>query len=511
MLYLIPAWYRDGLWSEKEQYWYVQRTQTEFDDTVKQMQLFHRSGAVPYKVLLLGYSPNFRHFLHRQGVLRAPYWSCFDAIQEIRRKKPAVFSFNNINWPVGTEFVYTPFVVLAYLQKKKFAKVEFGEDGNPIQIDMYENGLLCRRNIYDDRGFVSGSVVYKDGKELYQDYLMENGVWKARVYAENGHVIINPNYPHYCITDGKEETVRTFTKSEYDTMEELIREVLMAYLKLTKDGDLFCIAMHRQHTALLSDALEGRKTIASFFENRYEIKHGGLMRRLLGQAGYVVADSEKTIEGLKNDYGALLQNIMYISPFDSRVDFGISSQLSVQKILVPVEHMPEKELLELLEILAGYLLKNDRARVHLFSRRTDPAIRRVCVQGVRKVLQKMQDRKLSEDRFVLETCVDELSVSKCMKEQRILVDLREQPELYLQIVAISMGIPQIVKKETQFVRNGMNGRVLSEGAELSEVLDFYLGVLENWNEAMISSYEIGKEFSTEVLIRKWKEVLASFE
>ena len=171
----------------------------------------------------------------------------------------------------------------------------------------------------------------------------------------------------------------------------------------------------------------------------------------------------------------------------------------------------QKELLELLEILAGYLLKNDRARVHLFSRRTDPAIRRVCVQGVRKVLQKMQDRKLSEDRFVLETCVDELSVSKCMKEQRILVDLREQPELYLQIVAISMGIPQIVKKETQFVRNGMNGRVLSEGAELSEVLDFYLGVLENWNEAMISSYEIGKEFSTEVLIRKWKEVLASFE
>ena len=60
---------------------------TEFDDTVKQIQLFHRNKVYPYQILLLSFSPNFRHFLHRQGVYHAPYWSCFDAIQEVKRKK----------------------------------------------------------------------------------------------------------------------------------------------------------------------------------------------------------------------------------------------------------------------------------------------------------------------------------------------------------------------------------------------------------------------------------------
>ena len=65
---------------------------TEFDDTVKQIQLFHRNKAYPYQIMLLSFAPNFRHFLHRQGVYRAPYWSCFDAIQEVRRKKVMVLS-----------------------------------------------------------------------------------------------------------------------------------------------------------------------------------------------------------------------------------------------------------------------------------------------------------------------------------------------------------------------------------------------------------------------------------
>lgn len=530
MLYLIPAWYRDGLWSEKEQYWYVKRTRTEFDDTVKQMQLFHRSGAVDYKVLLLGYSPNFRHFLHRQGVLRAPYWSCFDAIQEVRRKKTSVFSINDINWPKGTEFVYTPFVVLANLNGEKYARVEFGEDGNPIQIDMYEKGELCRRNIYDDRGFVSGAIVYKDGKPQYQDYLMENGIWKARAFAEDGHVMINPNYSTYRITDGKEETSCHFSSLRYDSMEQVIEEVLTSYLKLTTEEDMFCIAMHRHHTRLLTEVLAGRKTIASFFENRYEVKHDGLMLQLLYRTGYVIADSEETIGRIQQDYGAYLRNIMYISPFDSRVDFGISQQLTVQKIMVPVDGISEKLFRKVILILCEYLAENERAQVHLFTRRSDTAINRICLSTVREIIHssgafEKQNRKprewtaepvkeqpkRPEERFVMENCVDELSVSKCMKEQRILVDLREKPELYLQIVAISMGIPQIVKKETQFVRNNKNGRIISDCDQLYETLDFYLNGLENWNAAMVHSYELGKEFSTEVLIDKWKEVLASFE
>ena len=44
MLYFIPAWYKEKEWCEDEQSWRVKRAHSEFDDTVKQIQLFHRSG-----------------------------------------------------------------------------------------------------------------------------------------------------------------------------------------------------------------------------------------------------------------------------------------------------------------------------------------------------------------------------------------------------------------------------------------------------------------------------------
>ena len=113
-------------------------------------------------------------------------------------------------------------------------------------------------------------------------------------------------------------------------------------------------------------------------------------------------------------------------------------------------------------------------------------------------------------RFMVEQCVDELSVSRCMREQRILVELREQPELYLQIMAISVGIPQIVRTRTQFVRPGRNGIVIGNINELPGVLAHYLKILKNWNDAMIASYRIGKRYTTGVLLKQWKEVIDSF-
>ena len=53
------------------------------------------------------------------------------------------------------------------------------------------------------------------------------------------------------------------------------------------------------------------------------------------------------------------------------MDYSISGQLNVQKILVPVDALGQNVLDELLEQLAGYLTENENARVHLFTRRAD--------------------------------------------------------------------------------------------------------------------------------------------
>ena len=49
--------------------------------------------------------------------------------------------------------------------------------------------------------------------------------------------------------------------------------------------------------------------------------------------------------------------------------------------------------------------------------------------------------------------------------------------------------------------------VLKDMNRLVEKLDYYLGSLSNWNEAMVYSYEMGQNFTTRRLVDKWKEVI----
>lgn len=525
MLYFIPAWYQTHKWCENEQAWQSRRMNSEFDDTVKQIQLFHRSNEYPYRILLLSYAPNLRHFLHRQSVYHAPCWSCFDSIQEIRRKMAVPVSMHDLAWPEGIEFLNTPFVVVAMLHGERYAVVEFGEDGNMIWIEMYKENQVCRRNIYDDRGFVSSTIIYRDGKPVYQDYLMENGKWKIRVFEKDGHVEVNPEYPTYFLDVANRKLTSRFLKLRYDSIEEVLKEVFCAYIQHTGASDIFCIAMHEQHAAFLEQILMKRRTILSFYMDRYDpAKHPQAMRMML-KADYIITDSkEETNRFLELD-DRLLMKITDISPYDTRVDFGISQQLSVQNILVPVDNLSDQEFNRIMVILGFYLQKNSRARVCLLTRNAmyDRPRRlveqaRMCIRSAgleenwvsERVdtgrMENMVDREVPV-RIYVEQCVDELTVSRCMKEQRLIVDLREVPELYIQITAISMGIPQIVRTETQYVVNGENGIVLKELGQLSEALEHYLRGLENWNRAMVACYELGRNFTTDVLIDKWKEVL----
>lgn len=528
MLYFIPAWYQQQEWRENEQYWYTRRMRTEFDDTVKHLQLFQRSKAYPFQILLLSFAPNLRHFLHRQSVFRAPYWSCFDAIQEIKRKKVSMFSLHNLNWPEHIEFIYSPFALVAQLHGKKYAQVEFGEDGNPIQVDIYQEEILHRRNIYDDRGFVSSTIVYEDSKPLYQDYLTDTGVWKIRQYFLDGHVEVNPKCPYYLLSYQETERVETFDKQIYCNLKEVIYEVLTTYLRLTDVKDMFCVAVHDLHKDMLHEALKDRKMILSFFGERYDIKNRmEEVIHMIRDAHYIITDSQDNLKRIQRRVEKKLTNITDITPFDSRVDLGISQQLNVQKILVPVDGMEEEWFEELICRLGEYLPSNENARVHLFTRLADYGRTKNLLEKTRNCLKKagmpeewaVEEKKgvMTENildaeetvpvRFFVEQCVDELSVSKCIREQRLILDMRKTSELYLRITGISMGIPQVVYRNTEFVEDKKNGLVLKEPDGIKDAISFYLDNLTNWNEAMVYAYELGKKYTTVVLIEKWKEVI----
>lgn len=155
------------------------------------------------------------------------------------------------------------------------------------------------------------------------------------------------------------------------------------------------------------------------------------------------------------------------------------------------------------------LHKNEVARVEIFTRNAAYNRPKQLMDQVYGLLD--EEEEWIAEHFSVEQCVDELEVSKCMREQRLIVEMRKPPELYLQVTAVSMGIPQIVSMETQFVVDKANGIVLSEVSQLPEALDYYLEGLANWNKAMVASYDLGKNYTTEVLLEKWREVLGFVE
>lgn len=531
MLYFIPGWYADGEWCEQEQYWYARRMHTEFDDTVKHIQLFHRNSICPFQIALLSFAPNFRHFLHRQGVYHAPYWSCFDAIQGITRKKVALLSYHNLKWPEGTEFVYSMFGVLAMRDNEKYAQLAFGEDGNLIEIDLYQNGQLSRKNIYDDRGFVSSSIVYRDSKPHYQDFLGEDGIWRIRRFQSNGRVKVNPAYATFRMQCGDTEEMIPFQQELYRSLEDLIREVFAAFAARTQPGDIFCAAVHPLHMPLLQQVLADKRLILSLFEERNDFCLTEQDRTMLCSAGHLICDSRQGRRVLLEHGEGRLPECTVITPFDTRPDFGISQQVSAQKILVPVDGLEPGMFRQLSVMLGQHLLRNKDAQVCLFTRKATYNLGESLLEQVRGYLEdagfqweNAQDEPDDEDilderkphmdmaqRWYTEQCVDELSVSKCLRMQRLIVDLRMVRDVYLRVIAISMGIPQIIMHTSEFVVSGQNGVVLEQPQELEKWLDHYLGELANWNRAMVAAYELGKQFDTATQVENWKGVIGCFE
>ena len=574
MLYFIPAWYKQNMWCENEQQWYKRRLKSEFDETIKQITLFHRNVDRPYRILALGYSPNFRHFLHRQGMYRSKYWSCFDAIAQVRRKKVAVLSYHDIKWPKGLEFVYSPFSIIALQGDVKYAQVEFGEDGNPISIDMFEDGKICRRNYYDDRGFVSSTVIYESGIEQYQDFLMENGIWKIREYKNDGHVVVNQTCPNYDVVpdakNGKagEPVEMRFSKAEYDSLEAVIEEVFASYVHLTRQNDNFFVAMHPLHIRVAEHVLKGKRVIATFFENRFDFTQTSQAADFLEHAENIITDSDYTTKLImknlsgSNDINSDLQagsaqetgemaadkisvnsepvrlHITDIPPYDTRMDFGISSQLRVQNILVPVDGLTEDAFAWIIKELADYLTINDLARVHFFTRDASWGHEDAIKNNTAELLDSMgydsrwvtgdgeaalgfggrgadtfaenepdDIEKPVEQRFFVDVCVDERDISKCINEQRVILDMRVTMDVFVYVTAISKGVPRISMSADQFLIPGKNGMVIDDFSDIGRSLTYYLDSFENWNQALVECYELGQEYTTSVLLKKWRKVL----
>jgi accessory secretory protein Asp1 len=499
MIYFIPSWYKDADWKEREAAWYFQYRKSELDDTVKQIQLFSRNHLYDYQIVLLAHAPNFRRFLHRQSIFRANYWSVFDSIQCITTRRIGLFSYTDLSWPKGIEFVYTPFVIYAYLHEKLYAKLEFGDDGNLIYLDMFDQDIKIRTNIYDDRGFVSLTILYEDGVPSYEKYLDSNGIWKIQKDMHTGRVEVNPSNAFYLGVYGQKK----YSKLHYQCIEDIILEVFEDYLNHTDSDDIFSLAMDNTHYQICESALGKRKLLLSFYADRCNLEDAQI-DSIISKARYIVTDRRSNMnkirrKGLKNR-----NNICDITPYDFRIDESIGQEFSERNILVAIDGLPQYYLEELVRELGNYMASNPKVKIHLFTRRLSNEVQ---VQ-VNQILQT----NLGEDspllnRFVIAQYDDALSINRKIRESIMLIDLADKPDMFLGMTSLSLGIPQLLTQETRFVRPDRNGQIIKNLNEIGTWLDYYLTDLSHLNEAKIESYKLGNTYSAERLKEMWVKVI----
>lgn len=522
MYSFIPSWYAGpGDWHAHTAPWYYPAQSYEFDDTVNQIRMFRGAGEET-ELLCLAYSPQLRQFLHRQNLYPIPYWSVYDRMQNISLRKPAVFSYRELSWPENVEWVYLPSRIMAYRAGRKYACVEFTESGNLCWAEFYGAGTVLRRDIYDDRGFCSSSVFFRGEEEIRQEY-----------YDPYGHLRFTENRADGSIeiADGARQD---FAKSCYLSAGELIQEMLSAYFSAYSAREAVVIAANRQHNAMIRRALSGipgQRMVLSFFENRYDLGDVEALREDTKDVGLIVTDTQYTAK-LLEQAGVPGEKICDISPFDTRLSLGKSQQIRELKIFMPLDGLEgifwEKALRQVyaymaknpdVVLLAGTKRDTMHEQLALKERLEDLLAQSGVCEGQpwsvalesekepSRSEENSEESSREEPRIVVTSYQSESDMIRILYDTRLILDVRDQPDLYLQIAGISAGIPQVNYRFTRYVKHQKDGYIIQNINYITGALEYYLDSLSGWNEALVYCVQEISRYTGGTLVEQWKQLL----
>lgn len=519
MFYFVPSWYsQKGSWSVHTPYWYRIFETMNFDDTIHQFKIFEAAGEEA-TLLLLSYQPQLRYFLHKQGMSAGHYWSFFDHIQNIHRKETKPVHFRDLNWPQGTQFIYTPFSIYVKQGEQKLADIHFAENGNLLQIHYYEDAAMKWDYQFDDRGFVSSILYYENGRAHYRDYLNESGVWQVREYLEETEapIEINP------IAD------QVFQQAFYHSWEELILEQLESLTTyLVRADDQFVIAANSQHNSLLIEAFPQQKKIFSLFEDRFELTEKQGLKEMVAGANLLVTANKPLEKQLHKELILqLLPNraVTYLPIFDTRLRLGKSQTMKELIIYWLIDGLSPKDYQEILGYLLKLMIGNSLIRLQIVTYNKERSLKELEDQLIQELKQQglmepfmevvnlQSENQLDEDcEWTLKTIqfqafTNENQIIEALDKTRLVLDLSGQPDIYTQIASLSAGIPQIHLVESDYVVDGENGRVLSSIDQLPVAIAYYFDGLSNWNKALVHAVKKMGDYTSEAIIAEWKKLL----
>ncbi|WP_086429413.1 accessory Sec system protein Asp1 [Staphylococcus cornubiensis] len=505
----IPAWYStDDWWTNQVVPFYLRGTvANEFDDLISLMGM-HLKNEVPFEIAVLNYMPDLRTFLHRHELFEAPYWSLFDDIQGFTHQTPQSVDYRQLNWPKTTEFVHSTLMIRAITSENTYSDIHFSQEGYLLWIETFKNDIGYEQYIFDDRGFLSSYMTANEEGFWSQKYYMTaDGDWIMKEDIFTNRVTIHPKYVH------------RFNQECYEGMTEVIDEWFAKYVQqYIQPRDVMIVAADVRHNAMIAENLEAQKLCFSVFQKRKTgLSDEGIASMVNG--GYWLADtleSNQYLVNFKTEH-RLSNQIMRITPFDAQITPNMSSQLYETYIGVWVDGLSKEELHQINTQLIHEIEREPQTRVTLLTRAETfkvpiwvmGEVQRIQEHFTKRSTQPLLDQDIAKNgkpKEIIYASVKsvpfENDIVEAISTLRLLIDLNEEPDLFLQICCMGAGLPQINLMETDYVEHERNGYIIPDIEALPLAIDFYLMHLKNWNRSYAYAMKLSKMYTSDEILKQ---------
>lgn len=503
MYIFVPAQYGESdPWHTPNQPHFRAHSTLMFDEILNRAQMFDQAEAETL-ILLLNYVPHLRLTLNDYRMNGVNYLSFFDWLQGYEGELSHPIQLEELSWPAQAEFVYGPYYLLVNVAGVLYAKVFYSHQGTIIYIDFYEQDILQKRVYLDDRGYYS--MV-----ETFQDNQPERRVYYNRV----GEIVLSHNLLSGACELKKFSLPQGFSR-QYRQLEDLIQAFINFLMtEQIESEDVLVVGSHPQHNHLFIPYCLNNHIVFSF--SSYDPKTIDNFSAF-GQISHplFIVDSQLLQErllGQAKNYSEIIHqnNFIQIPPFDSRFNLGKSSQIRNNILNLVVDDMSQHSFEELLTLLKEWLPAQKNYVLNFVTFKVNSTFEDLIRQWSEDLLAENQD----DDQLIPEEeeemihwyqIRDEAEFIRLMSEARLLIDLSDLPNGYVQMAGISVGIPQINKQRSQYIQHLKNGYIIHKTNELPQAISYFTENLDHWNQALIYNVQLIEANSGQQLVPYLKQ------
>lgn len=518
MNYLMPNW------RQSDANWLT-------DGGLSVVKLF-LENEVPHQIIIHRHMPFLRYKAQEHTILSADFINVFDYLQDIQQTSGYPLTMDDLALPEDIETIYYPFGVLLLRSGEVYGKVSFNQYGC-IESVHYEAGY---RDFMDDRGFVSMREYYSDKTNLI--------VIKREYFNEAGRLTISESfYPEKKTTFFREDKNWSVTDIQQGVSAVInqLDEEETNNLVMFSDGSTFPLIASLSQNARIIQVMAGNVMIDE-----------DVFVQTFPNTEYLVADTlEKQME-----YAQIQQQkcssetpVTLIPLFHTSLQLGKSNSIGQLIILWKIGLLDQRTE-ETHAALIQKLIANEKYSLllHVDNHQDADQLRRIQkrmiddtfgidsasdeYKKVAKFIHAKRARRLFTideeaivpirktalwrplvaalavyDRLEIKIAPVLSEVKRDLSEARVLLDIRDKLDLQLQSMAVSAGIPLLTMHNTDYTLHKENALIVRDLAEVEAGLSYFLDDLNNWNSSLVKSVELIDQYSAEILIKKWEEVL----